>query len=97
MHNLKFLVLLNILNMSLILVKFCTLKKDFFFCLQSEAVAEAIYSCRWYNHSAKFKKLVHVKLMRAQKPVLFSAGGFFDVSLQSFGEVRSLSLFINKL
>ncbi|KAJ9578507.1 hypothetical protein L9F63_005236 [Diploptera punctata] len=54
---------------------------------KSNAIEKAVYGCRWYNRSERFKKLLLIKLMRAQHPVQCSAGKFFPVSLESFSEI----------
>jgi hypothetical protein len=55
---------------------------------QSEAVERAMYGCKWFNASQRFKKYTQFIIMRSQKSVRLSAGNFFAVSLEGFAGVR---------
>ncbi|PSN41221.1 Odorant receptor 6 [Blattella germanica] len=54
---------------------------------KSKELESAIYEMQWYKRSERFKKLLFINLLGAQKPVRMTAGKFFDVSLQSFAEI----------
>ncbi|KAJ9587565.1 hypothetical protein L9F63_018996 [Diploptera punctata] len=51
------------------------------------AVEHAVYGCKWYERPTNFRRLLGMVLMRAQKPVLLTAGQFYDVSLTSFTQM----------
>jgi hypothetical protein len=58
-----------------------------FYSQQSEAVERAIYGCKWFDASERFKKYVQFVIMRSQKVVRLSAGHFFAISLEGFANV----------
>ena len=58
-----------------------------FYFQQSSAVERAIYGCKWFDASERFKKYVQFVIMRSQKVVRLSAGHFFAVSLEGFANV----------
>jgi len=58
-----------------------------FYSQQSQAVERAIYGCKWFDASERFKKYVQFVVMRSQKVVRLSAGHFFAVSLEGFANV----------
>ncbi|XP_021933716.1 odorant receptor 45b-like, partial [Zootermopsis nevadensis] len=41
---------------------------------ESLAVGDAAYSCHWYKRTNRFKRHILLILVRAQKPLYFSAG-----------------------
>ncbi|PSN49284.1 hypothetical protein C0J52_24266, partial [Blattella germanica] len=51
---------------------------------QSELIADAVYGCGWYNASPRFKKAVHIIIIRCQRPVCFSVGGFAVISRETW-------------
>lgn len=69
---------------------------------KSLAVKYAAFNCRWYDNSARVKKLLHMIILRSQYPVRLTAGKFYIVSLETFAEVRrvyrcSLSVYMCSL
>jgi hypothetical protein len=59
-------------------------------CFQSLAVQRAAYSSPWHNQSTELNKLMQIFIMRAQKPVKLIPEKFYNVSLKTSGDVRSL-------
>jgi hypothetical protein len=55
--------------------------------LQSLRVKAAAYNCDWCDQSARFKRLLLMIIVRAQDPVKFSAGSFFDINIETFDHV----------
>lgn len=55
---------------------------------QSEAVERAMYGCKWFDASPRFKKYTQFIIMKTQKSVRLLAGRFFAVSLEGFASVR---------
>ena len=53
---------------------------------------DAAYSVQWYNHSTKFKKILQMIIMRAQRPCLIHAGPFFVGTMEHFRNVSHMSL-----
>ncbi|PSN49289.1 Odorant receptor 114 [Blattella germanica] len=51
---------------------------------QAELIRDAVYSCRWYDESARFKKAVHIIIMVCQRPISFSIGGFAAISRETW-------------
>jgi len=58
-----------------------------FYPQQSEAVERAIYGCKWFDATERFKKYVQFVIMRSQKAVRLSGGYFFVISLEGFANV----------
>ncbi|PSN53663.1 Odorant receptor 2 [Blattella germanica] len=54
---------------------------------QSLNVQKAAYGCIWYHRSPEVKKLLQIIIMRAQKPVQFTANSFYVVSLETLGDI----------
>ena len=52
----------------------------------------AAYSVQWYNHSTKFKKMLQMIIMRAQRPCLIHAGPFVSASMEHFQNVSHMPL-----
>ncbi|KAJ9583492.1 hypothetical protein L9F63_022164, partial [Diploptera punctata] len=50
----------------------------------STKVAEAAYSCEWYNEPISFQKSIVMIMMRAQRPVYVYFGPFGTLSLGFF-------------
>lgn len=65
-----------------------------------EELERAIYDSNWYEQNIKFKKLLHVFLIRAQRETSLKAGHWIAVNLYSFGEslkkVYSFATFLAK-
>jgi len=61
-------------------------------CVQSTAVMDAAYNVQWYNHSTKFKKMLQMAIMRAQRPCLLQAGPIFSGTMEHFQDVSNMSL-----
>jgi hypothetical protein len=61
--------------------------------IQSAAVADAAYSVQWYNHSTKFKKMIQMVIMRAQRPCLIHMGPTFPLSMEQFQTVSQISFY----
>jgi len=53
---------------------------------------DAAYSVQWYNHSTKFKKMLQMVIMRAQRPCLIYMGPLFPVTMEHFQNVSHMSL-----
>ncbi|PSN49285.1 Odorant receptor 112 [Blattella germanica] len=51
---------------------------------QSERIRDAVYGCRWYDKSPRFKKAVQIIIMRCQRPICFSVGGFAVISRETW-------------
>jgi hypothetical protein len=62
------------------------------FCVQSSAVADAAYNVQWYNHSTKFKKLLQMVIMRAQRPCLIKLGPFCPNLMEHYQNVSLVFL-----
>jgi len=58
------------------------------FCaVQSLRVNAAAYCCSWYVQSHRYKRLLHMVIKRAQDPVKFCAGSFYDINIEKFDHV----------
>ncbi|KAJ9583494.1 hypothetical protein L9F63_022166 [Diploptera punctata] len=55
--------------------------------VQSLNIADAAYSCEWYNEPVSFQKSICMIIMRAQKPVYIYFGPFGTLSLELFATV----------
>jgi len=53
---------------------------------------DAAYSVQWYNHSTKFKKMLHMVIMRTQRPCLIHVGPFIPLTMEHFQNVSHMSL-----
>jgi hypothetical protein len=53
---------------------------------------DAAYSVQWYNLSTKFKKMLQMIIMRAQRPCLIHVGTFFPLTMEHFQNVSQISL-----
>ncbi|XP_037949560.1 odorant receptor coreceptor-like [Teleopsis dalmanni] len=58
---------------------------------QSKTLSTTGYSCIWYKYDQRFKKSLQIFLINAQKPFIFSAGGFMTLSLPSFAGILTKS------
>jgi hypothetical protein len=73
-----------------VIIRF-TFLLDFY--VQSSAVADAAYSVQWYNHSTKFKKMLQMIIIRAQRPCIIYLGPIFPLTMENFYNVSQISLF----
>ncbi|XP_037905130.1 putative odorant receptor 92a isoform X2 [Hermetia illucens] len=69
----------------------CIFSELFIYCFfanqvmdQNQLLAITGYDSAWYTFGTKYTKDLIFFLLRAQKPVTFSVGGFFDLSLNTF-------------
>ena len=62
------------------------LSKPLYTYLQSLAVERAIYNCPWHQHMQTARHIRFI-IMRAQKPVRFTAGKFYILSLETYLQV----------
>ena len=53
---------------------------------------DAAYSVQWYNHSTKFKKMLQMVIMQAQRPCLIHVGPFIPLTMEHFQNVSHMSL-----
>ena len=53
----------------------------------------AAYSVKWYNQSTKFKKMLQMIIMRAQRPCLIYLGPLFPLTMEHFQDVSQISLY----
>lgn len=53
-----------------------------------KSIGTSAYFCSWYTSGCKFRKNLLIFIANAQQPLTMSAGGFFYVSLETFGKVR---------
>ena len=56
--------------------------------LQSLAVKEAAYNCRWYTRTERFKYYILMILIRADKPVYLSAGALWKITIEFYSQVK---------
>jgi hypothetical protein len=54
-------------------------------------VAQAAYDCDWCDAPSSFKSSLTIIMLRAQKPVKLTAWKFFEVGLEMFTMVNSLT------
>ena len=57
--------------------------------LQSMAIKDAAYASPWYKLSPSNRKIIQMIIMRSQRPVVLSIGGFYALSLEQFGSVSN--------
>ena len=62
------------------------------FCVQSTGVTDAAYNVQWYNRSNKFKKMLRMFIMQAQRPSLIYLG-LFPLTLEHFKNVSEIFMF----
>ncbi|GLV40357.1 Odorant receptor 43a [Carabus blaptoides fortunei] len=55
--------------------------------LESSNVAKAAWESRWYDCGNNVKKGLILVIMRAQRPCILTAGGFYTMSLQTFLQI----------
>jgi hypothetical protein len=53
---------------------------------------DAAYGVQWYNQSTKFKKMLQMVIMRAQRPCLVHTGPYLSATLEHFHNVSHMSL-----
>ncbi|XP_044013387.1 odorant receptor 13a-like [Aphidius gifuensis] len=62
---------------------------------ESEAVHKASYFCEWYTLPPTYRKLIIIIMMRSKKPAKITAGKFYTLCNESFGDglKKAMSLF----
>ncbi|XP_033607049.1 uncharacterized protein LOC117282251 [Cryptotermes secundus] len=58
---------------------------------QSNSVLESACNVPWYSHTTKFKKMVQMIIMRAQRPCVFLIGGLYPLTMEHFQNVVNVS------
>lgn len=60
-------------------------------CLMDEnnRLAEVIFHSNWINQNKRYRKMLIFFLQRSQKPIEFSAGKLFPITLSSFLSVSN--------
>ncbi|KAJ9598693.1 hypothetical protein L9F63_010642, partial [Diploptera punctata] len=51
---------------------------------QSERIKDAVYGCNWYEMSPRFRKALVFAIMRSNRPLVFSVGGFSIASRETW-------------
>jgi hypothetical protein len=54
-------------------------------------VAQAAYDCNWHDTTLSLKRSLTMVMLRAQKPAALTAWKFFEVDLETFTTVSSVS------
>ncbi|XP_032599007.1 odorant receptor 2a [Drosophila grimshawi] len=74
----------------------CVLCQLFFYCWfgnevyeQSMTLATSGFGCNWYLFDTKFRKTLLIFMVNAERPFLFTAGGFMGLHLPSFTYIIS--------
>ncbi|THK32931.1 odorant receptor 10a-like [Diachasma alloeum] len=57
----------------------------------SSQVSEEVYGCNWSSISATGRRLISIMLMRSMKPLGMTAGGFYALHLENYGNVLRTS------
>ncbi|KAJ9590602.1 hypothetical protein L9F63_016372 [Diploptera punctata] len=72
----------------------CVMAGPFFFCWQGNVLIDqslktqqAVYGCEWYERNSDFKKMTHIVITRAQRPIRLTAGTLYPLSLESFAKM----------
>jgi len=55
--------------------------------VQTEGVASAVYEMNWFESDPRFKKMLILIALRAQKPVCLKATVFLDISMETMSMV----------
>ncbi|KAG5876611.1 hypothetical protein JTB14_004223 [Gonioctena quinquepunctata] len=67
---------------------------------QSVHISQAIYENNWYNVDLKLRRILHIVMMRAQRPLTLSIGPFFsltnDTAVMSMKTAYSYFTIMNK-
>ncbi|KAF7988491.1 hypothetical protein HCN44_001064 [Aphidius gifuensis] len=58
----------------------------------SESVFHAVYNCKWDELSIKSKNLLNIMLTRSSRPYTLTAGKFYPVNFENFGNIIKTSL-----
>ncbi|XP_076246661.1 odorant receptor 10 [Calliopsis andreniformis] len=76
----------------------CMTYQIFIFCwhgnelyLHSASVVLATYWSDWWNESQNFKRAIQIIMVRAQKPLILTAGNIMELSLQTFVRILRMS------
>ncbi|XP_037949999.1 odorant receptor 43a-like [Teleopsis dalmanni] len=59
--------------------------------LSSKEVSTSGYGVSWYKYDQRFQKSLIIFLANAQRPFVFTAGGFMNLSLPSFAGIITKS------
>lgn len=54
---------------------------------QSDQLSKHIFQAKWWNQSAKFKRIMMIFTIRANRPIEPMAGGLFVIGLPMFVSV----------
>jgi hypothetical protein len=54
----------------------------------STRVANEAYNCPWYEENLKFRKIILMTILRAQKPQILTGWKFLDIGMEVFYWVR---------
>lgn len=57
---------------------------NYFDNLKGSSVADGIFCSNWYEMTIPEQKILMVMLQKSQEPIYISAGGFFNISLETF-------------
>lgn len=57
---------------------------------QSQKITFSGYSTSWYRYDRKYNKNLIMLLMKAEQTIDMTAGGFFNISLETFKVVNML-------
>ncbi|XP_011878856.1 PREDICTED: odorant receptor 2a-like [Vollenhovia emeryi] len=82
---------ITVLSALLLQMFFYSSVGDYLKC-QMEEVADAIYTCNWYNFPLKLMRNVLFVIMRSQQPVQLLAGRFIAVNIKTYMNIIKSSL-----
>ncbi|KAG5864323.1 hypothetical protein JTB14_014058 [Gonioctena quinquepunctata] len=55
---------------------------------QSVNISQAIYESNWYDIDLKLRRILHIVMIRAQRPLILSIGPFFTLTNETAVTVR---------
>ncbi|BFF98409.1 odorant receptor 2a-like [Drosophila madeirensis] len=58
---------------------------------QSKTLTTTAFGCNWHELDAEFKRTLLIFMINADRPLLFTAGGFMGLTLTSFANILSKS------
>ncbi|XP_023032000.2 putative odorant receptor 92a [Drosophila willistoni] len=58
---------------------------------QSKTLSTSGFGCDWHKFDSKFKRLLLIFMINAERPFLFTAGGFMGLTLASFTNIMGKS------
>ncbi|XP_070520333.1 odorant receptor 13a-like [Cardiocondyla obscurior] len=77
----------------------CVISTIFAYCyvgecliIESTRLREAFYNSDWYNNSSSRTKLIGICMLRAEKPLMLTAGKFCMLSLNTFTSILKTSM-----